>query len=155
MPFDPKIIRENDADLDATADLQLPADLALMAEQLGDDAARLAACYPPPVPAAIQPAAHLATPNSRRMGYWLSRSLAGTALAMALVAISLVAPKAYRPRPGNNFLPAAVHEVPSPPNSVRVPVTTASWLGDTTGPELEALMDLWAQENREKASLSF
>lgn len=155
MPFDPKIFRENDADFDAAADLQLPADLALMAEQLGDDAARLAACYPPPVPAVIQPAARLATPSSRRMSYWLSRSLAGIALAMALVAISLVAPNAYRPRPGNDSMPAAVTEVPSSLDSNRVPVTTASWLGDTTGPELEALMDLWAQENREKASLSF
>ena len=40
MPFDPNIIREEDAGFEG--DLKLPDDLALMAEQLGDDGAKAA-----------------------------------------------------------------------------------------------------------------
>ena len=156
MPFDPKIIAADDA-FDSGAELKLPADLALMAEQLGDDAARLSACYPPPVAPALAAVSRqqTAAPSISRKSAWLTRSLAGTALAAGLVTISLVASNAYRPQRGNHSSPAAAHEAPSLDDSAPVPVTPASWLGDTSGPELEALMDLWEQEKHKKASLSF
>lgn len=166
MPFDPNIIREEDASFEG--DLKLPDDLALMAEQLGDDAVRLAATYPPPVsavPAASREAS--AAQSSSRRKAWLTRSLAGTALAAGLVTISLVASNSYRPQSANHPLPATaspvsralvVNEKASTPTSTepqKIPVTPASWLGDTSGPELEALMDLWEQDQPAAGSLSF
>ena len=164
MPFDPKLIREEDAGFEG--DLKLPDDLALMAEQLGDDAARLAATYPPPVPAVLAVSREASAAQSRRTS-WLTRSLAGTALAAGLVTISLVASNSYRPQNANHPLPATapspvsralvVHESPALKGSQpqRIPVTPASWLGDTSGPELEALMDLWEQDQPAIRSLSF
>ncbi|MCE9526198.1 MAG: hypothetical protein K8R36_09105 [Planctomycetales bacterium] len=176
MQFDPKLIREDDANFEG--DLKLPDDLALMAQQLGDDAARLAATYPPPKPAVLVASRRKTAAPSRR-SFWLMRSLAGTALAVGLVTISLVASNSYngvtgeRPASAGRSLGAGenggkvvqlhrpayagrsplAHESPSP--SSQVPVTPASWLGDTSGPELEALMDLWEKDQPAVRSLSF
>ena len=160
MPFDPNIIREEDASFEG--DLKLPDDLALMAEQLGDDAARLAAAYPPPVPRSRTE--HCSVP---RRTSWLTRSLAGTALAAGIVTISLVASNSYQPQNANHPLPATASPVsrafvvnekapmPTSTEPQKIPVTPASWLGDTSGPELEALMDLWEQDQPAVRSLSF
>ena len=165
MPFDPNIIRADDASFEG--DLKLPDDLALMAEQLGDDAARLAATYPPPVPAVLAAVSRQEKAAQTRRTSWLTRSLAGTALAAGLVTISLVASNSYQPQNANHPLPAVapspasgtvvVHEAPAPTGSQpqKIPVTPASWLGDTSGPELEALMDLWEQDQPAAGSLSF
>jgi peptidoglycan/LPS O-acetylase OafA/YrhL len=166
MPFDPKLVNEDEAGFEG--DLKLPDDLALMAEQLGDDAARLAATYPPPVPAVLAASreASAAQSSSRRKA-WLTRSLAGTALAVGIVTISLVASNSYQPQNANHPLPAVaplpasgslvVHEAPTPKGTQpqKIPVTPASWLGDTSGPELEALMDLWEHDQPAVRSLSF
>ena len=167
MRFDPKLISDEDASF-GDGDLKLPDDLALMAEQLGDDAARLAATYPPPVPTvlAVSRQESVALSSSRRNA-WLTRSLAGTALAAGLITISLVASNSYRPQNANHPLPAAasspaidslVAHQPATPKSTqpqKILVTPASWLGDTSGPELEALMDLWEQDQPAVRSLSF
>ncbi len=171
MPFDPKLIRDDDTNFEG--DLKLPDDLVLMAQQLGDDANRLAATYPPPRPQLV------VTRFSGLTNVWFTRSLAGTALAAGLVAISLLAwnsrflPTGERPasvgrlgglgestdttvpshRPAYAVRPPPAHESPSP--SGQVPVTPASWLGDASGPELEALMDLWEQDQPAIRSLSF
>jgi hypothetical protein len=50
MPFDPHLIRPDDAPLDESGQLVLPDDLAELAAQLEDDSSRLAACYPPASP---------------------------------------------------------------------------------------------------------
>lgn len=162
MPFDPKLIREEDANFEG--DLQLPDDLALMAQQLGDDATRLAACYPPPVPSVLATVRHVAP---RQKNAWLMRSLAGIALTTGLVTISLLAWNSRQQQDANHALPAAaatlpasgsliVHEGPAARNNLpTVPVTPASWLGDTSGPELEALMDLWEKDQPAVRSLSF
>ena len=47
MPFDPKLIQAHEPPLTATGELDLPPELASLAEQLTDDAAHLAGCYPP------------------------------------------------------------------------------------------------------------
>lgn len=164
MPFDPKLVHDDDVNFEG--DLQLPDELALMAEQLGDDAARLAASYPPPLPATLTVSRQNSILPSRDSS-WVVRSLVGTALAAGLVTISLVALNSSQPRDANhadlavdNPLPAAgamvVHDVPANRNNQPlVPVTPASWLGDTSGPELEALMDLWEQDQPAVRSLSF
>ncbi|MFN0022180.1 MAG: hypothetical protein ACKVP0_28355 [Pirellulaceae bacterium] len=165
MPFDPKLIREDESNFEV-GDLKLPDDLALMAEQLGDDAARLAATYPPPMPKVLAVSRQeSAAQSSPRRNTWLLRSLAGTALAAGLVTISLVASNSYQPQNANHSLPAVapsaidslvVHEAPAPKSSPqKIPVTPASWLVDTSGPELEALMDLWEQDPPAVRSLSF
>lgn len=176
MPFDPKLFRDDDANFEG--DLKLPDDLALMAEQLGDDANRLAALYPPPLPAVLAVSRPKTATPSRRSS-WLTRSLAGTALAVGLVTLSLVVMNTSRQSNGEKPVPAGrlgivdenggkglrphrpayagrpplAHESPSP--SRQVPVTPASWLGDASGPELEALMDLWEQDQPAIRSLSF
>jgi hypothetical protein len=164
MPFDPKLIREDDANFEG--DLKLPDDLALMAEQLGDDANRLAALYPPPMPTVLAVSRPRTSVPSRRSS-WLTRSLAGTALAVGLVTISLVAMNSHQPQDASTKLPSGsasspatgslvVHEPPvARLKQPRVPVTPASWLGDTSGPELEALMDLWEKDQPAVRSLSF
>jgi hypothetical protein len=165
MPFDPNIVREDDASFEG--DLKLPDDLALMGEQLGDDAARLAAAYLPPVPAVLAAVSRQEKVTQSRRTSWLTRSLAGIALAAGLVTISLVASNSYRPQNANRSLPVVApspasgslveHEAPAPKDSQpqKIPVTPASWLGDTSGPELEALMDLWEQDQPAIRSLSF
>ena len=162
MQFDPKLIRDDDANFEG--DLQLPDDLALMAQQLGDDAARLAAIYPPPMPAVLASVGQVAP---RRKDAWFMRSLAGTALAVGLATISLVALNTQQPQDANLATPKIVEQSPSagslvvyePPvarlNQPTVPVTPASWLGNTSGPELEALMDLWEKDQPAVRSLSF
>ena len=47
MPFDPQLVRPDDAPLHDSGDLALPDDLLELAAQLGDDAQHLAALYPP------------------------------------------------------------------------------------------------------------
>ena len=149
MPFDPKLIREDDARF-GEGDLQLPDDLAHLAEQLGEDASRLAATYPSPTPRVL---AVSRQPSSRR-NTWLTRSFAGTALAAGLVTISFVALNSY-PQPAVVPAPAKNTLVRVPGAEPLVPVTPASFLGDTSGPELEALMDLWEQDRPAVRSLSF
>ncbi len=155
MPFDPKLIREDDANFER-GDLQLPDDLAHLAEQLGDDAARLAAIYPAPTPKVL---AVSLQPTSRRHT-WLTRSFAGTALAAGLVTISIWASNSYQPfgeHPHPAIVPAPTTNtfVVTPSAEPSIPVTPASFLGDTSGPELEALMDLWEQDQPAVRSLSF
>ena len=161
MQFDPKIVPPDEG-IFAQDDLKLPDDLALMGQQLADDAARLASCYP-----ARQPDHVIAIQETSRPGarLWLSGTVAGSLLAVSLLAISLLAPS-FLPleRPGKESPAASPASAPEvaihpalPPDASRepIPVTPASWLGDTSGPELEALMDLWERDQHEVASLSF
>jgi hypothetical protein len=47
MPFDPHVVGSGDSEFDDSPDLSLPDDLACLADQLREDAQRLAADYPP------------------------------------------------------------------------------------------------------------
>src|SRR6185436_9205414 len=146
MPFDPKLIRD-EGDAGFEGDLKLPDDFALLGEQLGDDAARLAAAYPPPA-AKVVP---VVAASRQRRGAWMMRTFAGTALAVGLVTISLVA---MNPRKvGNLATPTAPSTTAGPavdlgdkplgsllatspksPSDPKIPVTPASYLGDASGP---------------------
>ena len=46
MSFDPKLIHPDEPPLTPAGDIDLPDDLAALAEQLSDDATHLATCYP-------------------------------------------------------------------------------------------------------------
>lgn len=168
MQFDPKIIRPDEGAFDQSADLQLPDDLAIMAEQLAEDAARLAASYPARLPPQSLPlAVPAANENSRLRRVWLSPTLIGGSLAAVLLTLSIFGNSFFRPQHTATKTPAAAASSASataviagrgtsahdPEDSI--PVTHASWLGETSGPELEALMDLWERDQHEVASLSF
>ena len=118
MPFDPKLIRD-EGDAGFEGDLKLPDDFALLGEQLGDDAARLAAAYPPPVVKVVP----VVAASRHRRGAWMMRTFAGTALAVGLVTISLVAMNVNQQKHGNVATPSA----PSP---------TAGQAGDLGGKPL-------------------
>jgi hypothetical protein len=172
MPFDPQLIREDDSDF--SGELKLPDDFALMAEQLSDDAARLAAAYPPPTLVVTRFSGFANRLKPVTTNKWLTRSFAGTALAIGLVAISLVAMNANLHKDDSVATPSAPSPIAgpavdlggkplgsylatNPPSSAdpKIPVTPASYLGDASGPELEALMDLWEQDQPAVRSLSF
>jgi hypothetical protein len=59
MRFDPRLIHPDDPPQKTGGELDLPADLAALAEQLSDDAAHLAARYPGPPDPQVALAAEL------------------------------------------------------------------------------------------------
>jgi hypothetical protein len=102
----------------------------------------------------------------------MMRTFAGTALAVGLVTISLVAmnprnegnlatPTSPSPTAGpavdlgDKPLGSLLATSPKSSADPKIPVTPASYLGDASGPELEALMDLWEQDQPKVRSLSF
>lgn len=91
MPFDPKIIRQDDEWLEQT-ELELPGDLAILGEQLHDDAQRLSACYPAKsVPAMEMALTAESSPRRRRTGRLLARASAWTgAAALGLLLVFAV-----------------------------------------------------------------
>src|SRR5262245_12352133 len=83
MPFDPKLINPDQPPLSADGDLDLPADLKALAEQLCEDASHLASCYPSPQLA--QPALAVA----RRKRQAAAISAAGLLLALVLGGVGI------------------------------------------------------------------
>lgn len=163
MPFDPRLIHPDEPPLRSDGELDLPADLAALAEQLGDDAAHLSACYPADRSPQVALAAELVQSAARikRQHWFRSAAVVGTGLAtVAALGISLViaarqAPQASRPRQPVAVAPASPSD-PSPPSD-SLPVSAAATLsvGELSGPELEALLDLLDNEPRSMASISF
>jgi hypothetical protein len=143
MTFDPRLIPPDDAPLKSDGEIDLPADLAALGEQLRDDALHLAARYPAaatdrPVPATAE--------RSRSRVWKKFAILATSALATALVGVIAVqlansrlknAPVAKAPGPNINTGESAAVPLTAPP--------TIS-LTELSGPELEALLDLWQRE---------
>ncbi len=144
-------------------ELDLPDDLALMGEQLADDAQRLAASYPPPTSPAREVAA-VASASPRQRPLSMVVSIAGGVLALGLLvglAIqSIQRPVQPDPAAGTTGETLAVNEAPvpiaesAPEPSARErvipavssgstpPLTPAVWERGVTGPEMEGLMDL-------------
>lgn len=171
MPFDPKLIHPDQAPLLPDGDLDLPADLAAMAEQLADDAAHLATRYPADRTPQVALAAELVESAERikrhsrpRKSLLLTATVAGAGLAsLALLGLSIAL--AWReaetaPR-GPSLAETAIPRVPLNPQpehaAVSVPAPAAATLsvGELSGPELEALLDLLGSEPRSVASISF
>jgi hypothetical protein len=169
FPFKAQLIQPDDAPLLPGGEIDLPADLAALAEQLGDDAAHLARRYPADRAPAVALSAELIESAARIKRRSRSRvaMLAGVSLAsVALVAISVAVGLQDRrgPMPKRDslvasppaLLPASGLEAPelSP-----LPVTHAAAgtlsVGELSGPEMEALLDLLNSEPKSVASISF
>lgn len=150
MPFDPKLIPPDDAPLRPDGEIDLPAELAALGEQLRDDAQHLAKRYP----AARDGAAPVAIVARARARSWgkvavLAASAAATVLA-GVVALQIAIPQkatpsvAERPDSAGNNAVVAPEAVPAAGESIGSPTTVS--LTELSGPELEALIDLWQRE---------
>lgn len=160
MPFDPKLVQPDDAPLKAGDEIDLPDNLAALGEQLRDDAMHLATCYP-----AAGRELGLLPQNVAR---WRSRKwikiavLASTAAATLLITVATIrqfsAARAMRPTgpalaaiqspaEASGALDAARAADPASP-ALPIPAasSTSVSLTELSGPEFEALLDLWQRE---------
>ena len=149
MPFDPKLIQPEDAPLLPDGEIDLPADLAALGEQLRDDARHLAQRYPASgAGSGVAPAAGRSRPWTK-IGV-----LAGSGLAAALaavVAVQLIDPLGLQNQtimpPARDVAEHATAVTAASADSVPgagSPATIS--LTELSGPELEALIDLWQRE---------
>jgi hypothetical protein len=150
MRFDAKLIQPDEPPLTAGGELDLPADLAALGQQLGDDAAHLAAKYPAATVVGRSPA-----PSARPLApFYLS-------LGASLVAAVLVAVMVWqlRPSPAPVQRSAAVSSPVAAPATFPSPAAPAASgsisLVDLSGPELEALLDLLHDDPNRSTSISF
>lgn len=144
MPFD--LIQPDDAPLRGDGEIDLPADLAALGEQLRDDALHLAKRYPAGAELTRQPEPARRLQSWKKIGV-LAASAVATVLA-GVVAVQLL----DEPTANPHLATAPVTSVPEPSVVTRpeVPATIASpptvSLTELSGPELEALLDLWQRE---------
>jgi hypothetical protein len=163
MPFDPKLIQPDAAPLLPDGEIDLPADLTALGERLRDDALHLARCYPAGGAVA---GASAAAPRSRPWKKMAVLATSGLATALAVVvAVQVVGPLGNR----RQTIPAADRGAEH--QAVAATDTTATTaaeaisgtspaaisLTELSGPELEALIDLWQREppSAEGSSISF
>jgi hypothetical protein len=150
MRFDAKLIRSDEPPLAADGELKLPDDLAALGEQLGDDAAHLAACYPQArTPGLMQP---LAASRRKRIAA-TAAMLGGSTLAAVLVVAVVMWPSAA-PIAVEADSNQPVQPLQSFTSVLTRPPATAS-LTDLSAPELEALLDLMEREPGNTMSVSF
>ena len=161
MPFNPRIVPTEPAPLDGQGELQLPDDLAALAEQLSADSRHLANCFPAgAVGIATEPAVRT-RPRTWRVRHMIGGGLIACALSGALV--MLTTNPFAQPR---RTLPAAAPASTGNRTSAAVTVRAANsatrdvsfaptMLNDVSRPELEGLIDLWQQQSTEAASVSF
>jgi len=151
MPFDPKLIQADDPPLAADGDLNLPAHLSHLAEQLSDDAAHLAARYPPAAAVQARSASEgfgRRNPSTRRFA---PAALIATALAACLAGFS-----AFWQSPKSSLQ----ERVPLPSEPSRFVASTPSSdtaisLTELSTPELEALLDLTERSPENALRISF
>ena len=153
MPFDPKLIRPDDPPLMPNGELDLPSDLKALAEQLGEDAAHLAACYPPRQEIAL-PAAAVA---GRRRATFVAAGGAAV-LVTALVGAAGV----WLAAGGSRDARAKKMDIATMPSDAAATnprdsisaVSTVS-LADLSAPEMEALLDLIEREPNQGNGIAF
>jgi len=171
MPFDARLIHPDEPSLRPDGELDLPDDLAALAAQLADDARHLAAQYPPGVPRGTLPGGFVQLDEQLRTGRLPMRARIvaaaglGGALA-AIVALGLAISIAWRTTeaPSQTKLAATdpVAPVSAEPRVLREisatsprPATAALSVGELSGPELEAVLDLLKGQPPAAASISF
>jgi hypothetical protein len=151
MRFDPKLIHPEEAPLAADGELELPADLAALAEQLGDDAAHLAASFP-----AARTERNVTT---RRVGQSSARSYWRYALVGSSLAALLLAVAVWQMQPGQpvvNRTTVATSPLPIHTPALASPTAVdAVSLADLSAPELEALLDMLDRDPNRVTSISF
>lgn len=185
MPFDPRLIPPEPPPLDPDGEISLPDDLALLAEQLADDAQHLARCYPPAgeempsIPPKFGPAHEH---RGRQLALILGSGLACSLLVVALglfaartwhlpslagdpATVAAEASDSRHPRDADRHLalaaePAA-HEVAAQEmaaHEVAARAMEPEWpllLRNVSQPELEGLIDLWQDQSPAAATVSF
>lgn len=164
MQFDPRLVRL-DKPLASDRELALPDELALLGEQLGNDAAHLAASYPPGR-APTWPCVGAAAP-SRGRAWILAAAASGVLTAASLILILLWRSLPPTGSAGADVVRAipqlagtASEGVPQLPNTGTSARSTSSAspmaaLTELSAPEIEALLDLWQRDRSQVASVSF
>jgi hypothetical protein len=136
-------------------DLELPDDLALLAEQLGADAEYLAARYPADATdRAVRPRVARVAGSRLRM-VWSSAAailLVATGIwsGSRLVETEQPAPLASVVAPSSGQATLTVDVAPP----ADFPATPAMYFQDLSGPEQEGLLDLFEEESLPQSSLS-
>ena len=147
MPFD--LIQPDDAPLRGDGEIDLPADLAALGEQLRDDALHLAKRYPAGAELTATRPEPASAVRARSRSWKKVIVLAGSALATVLagvVAVQLMDVPPSTPRVA--IAPGASEPLSATPAVIPAafaPAPTIS-LTELSGPELEALLDLWQRE---------
>jgi hypothetical protein len=166
MRFDPRLIHPDDAPLRASGELDLPDDLAALAEQLADDAAHLSARYPADGNPQIALAAELVDSAERiKRRAWRHAALAIGASLASVAAVVLTVSLALRNRepvdaavvsPPDSLLTTVPPPAPATtPVSMPIPTPTSLSLGELSGPEMEALFDLLQHDHERTSSIAF
>jgi hypothetical protein len=170
MPFDPKLIHPDDAPLLPGGELALPDELAHLAEQLRDDAAHLASRYPAESFGARAAGDYLSEHMPARNASWVRSTAIAGALLASVASLVVSVSVQWFPTSGAGPTGNGLVRAPSAPNSAvprvplsveapipsLVPATTTLSLGELSGPEREALLDLWHSEgSNSAASVSF
>jgi hypothetical protein len=163
MPFDPKLVRPDDAPLLPSGEIQLPDELAALAEQLSDDAAHLSARYPAADEAHValsaeltlaaeltQSAARLKSQSRRRVAMLLGVGAASVALCVLPLVRSGSETPPQVPREGIVDSRSTLVPAPRP-----LPAATNLSLGELSAPEMEALFDLLERDATRPGSVSF
>jgi hypothetical protein len=158
---------DSDAVPERDGDIALPDDLAAMAEQLSDDAQRLAACYPPKFGPVREVAAAVASISPQRRParrVVLAGSIFGGLVALGLLAALTLNMNRQQPVGGPDVSgtdagqpsiaassgPVDVRTeplansliVPANSGDEAPPLTPPAWQRGVTGPEMEGWMDL-------------
>ena len=156
MPFDPKLIRPDDAPLLPSGEIHLPDDLTALAEQLSDDAAHLSACYPAAGDANVALAGETATSAAQLKSQ--SRRRAAVFFGVGVASLLLCSLPFIRPL--RDTLPHSPRERVMDSASITAPAArpasaaTTMSLGELSAPEMEALFDLLEADTR-SSSISF
>jgi len=180
QPFQPRLIHPDPAPADNEGELQLPDDLAALAEQLQNDVAYLSNCYPPAAPskAAPLPGATAVASSSVRMRITVLTTAAAAvavALSIALFANRLQlaehAERRIQPATSDRSALDRQQSIVSEgaeqgtafeslvPESASQDALSQSesllLLGEATGPEREGLLDLLQQTASTETGISF
>ena len=154
MPFDPKLVHPEEPPLTAGGELDLPADLAALGEQLHADAAHLAAAYPPNGESSLLPQRQAAHSSYTKYAALVLGSTLAALLVTAVIWHSLpVQPAASRTAAA---LPPTAAAIPAASPAMAMPQSgEAVLLVELSGPELEALIDLLDRDPRSASSIAF
>lgn len=117
MRFESKF--DHDGETDRSGPIDLPDDLTLMAEQLRDDAQRLAACYPPQlgpvadVATAVACVSEVRRRSANRNALWFSAAVGGLTALCVLLMLTLGLRWGWK-RPGGDAISRPIGAAAAP-----------------------------------------
>ena len=156
MQYKPKFLSGSDR---RSREVDLPADLELLGEQLTDDAAFLAKAFP---------ASPVKSQSTRSVRFLLPSTIAAAVVLFAAGVWSIglwgdwasqpaspTSAVVSTPSNGASTSPAVLTEVTNNPTEADVEAAPAIWFYELNAPEQEALLDWWEQEGSGNCELSF